>query len=164
MSSRSLGGGSSTRGSANYSTSVRLDDNVPANVIVRAGKNLREAIDPTEEFLLPAGEKRVVMKCDKNDPTTAIFTFNRDGQTLGGLLVSALLALPCVTFAAYKVSHPLFFVFELRLTTDGAMSPKEALLEASKNMVEDLVMLGRRFTHEWELLKQAEMAGGVGNG
>ncbi|KAG0134177.1 DNA-directed RNA polymerase, partial [Tuber indicum] len=87
-------------------------------------------------------------------PTTAIFTFNRDGQTLGGLLVSALLALPCVTFAAYRVPHPLFFVFELRLSTDGAMSPKEALLEASKNMVEDLVMLGRRFTHEWELLKQ----------
>jgi len=44
------------------------------------------------------------------------------------------------------------------------MGPKEALLEASKNMVEDLVMLGRRFTHEWELLKQAEMAGGVDNG
>lgn len=78
--------------------------------------------------------------------------------------MGALLALPCVTFAAYKVAHPLFFVFELRLTTDGAMGPKEALLEASKNMVEDLVMLGRRFTHEWELLKQAEMAGGIGNG
>jgi len=44
------------------------------------------------------------------------------------------------------------------------MGPKEALLEASKNMVEDLVMLGRRFTHEWELLKQAEMTGVVGNG
>ncbi|RPA99312.1 RBP11-like subunits of RNA polymerase, partial [Choiromyces venosus 120613-1] len=89
-------------------------------------------------------------------PTTAIFTFNRDGQTLGGILVSALLALPCVLFAAYRVPHPLFFVFELRLTTDGAMSPKEALIEASKNMVEDLVMLSRRFTHEWELQKQAK--------
>lgn len=62
MSSRSLGGGSSTRGSANYSTNVRLDDNVPANVIVRAGKNLRETIDPTEEFLLPAGEKRYSLR------------------------------------------------------------------------------------------------------
>ena len=44
------------------------------------------------------------------------------------------------------------------------MGPKEALLEASKNMVEDLVMLSRRFTHEWELLKQANMTGVVGNG
>jgi len=62
MSSRSLGGGSSTRGSANYSTDIRLDDNVPANVIIRAGKNLRETIDPTEEFLLPAGEERYPLR------------------------------------------------------------------------------------------------------
>jgi len=41
---------------------MRFDDNVPANVIVRAGKNLRETIDPTEEFLLPAGEKRYPLR------------------------------------------------------------------------------------------------------
>lgn len=57
----------------------------------------------------------------------------------------------------FPVPHPLFANFELRLQTDGTITPKEALLACCKNLVQDLAQLGREFTKEFELRK---MVGG----
>ena len=40
-------------------------------------------------------------------PSSSIFTFNKEDHTLGNLLRSRLLQSPHVTFAGYKVPHPL---------------------------------------------------------
>ena len=40
-------------------------------------------------------------------PSSSIFTFNKEDHTLGNLLRSQLLKSPHVTFAGYKVPHPL---------------------------------------------------------
>jgi DNA-directed RNA polymerase II subunit RPB11 len=53
--------------------------------------------------------------------------------------------------------HPLFASFELRVQTDGTISPKEAVVACSKALVADLGQLGREFTKEFELRK---MVGG----
>ncbi|KAF7513970.1 hypothetical protein GJ744_006584 [Endocarpon pusillum] len=109
--------------------------------------------EPFEQFLLAEGEKKVEMTLDTRMPNTCIFKFNKEDHTLGNLLRARLLQDRRVTFAAYKVPHPLFPTFELRVQTDGSLSPKEALLQACRDSVSDLNTLSREFTKEYELRK-----------
>ncbi|KAF2242707.1 RBP11-like subunits of RNA polymerase [Trematosphaeria pertusa] len=102
-----------------------------------------------ELFLLDEGEKKVEVKDETRVPNTAVFTFNKEDHTLGNLLSQRLLKYPNVTFSAYKVPHPLFATFELRVTTDGSITPKEAVVKCCKDAVQDLEVLNRSFTTEW---------------
>ena len=51
--------------------------------------------------------------------------------------------------------------FELRVQTDGEITPRAALVVACRDLVTDLGTLSREFTKEWELRK---MAGDGSNG
>jgi DNA-directed RNA polymerase II subunit RPB11 len=71
-----------------------------------------------------------------------------------------LLLLPVNLFADegtdigfFVVPHPLFAKFELRIQTDGEITPKEALVNSCKALVGDLAILSREFTKEYELRK-----------
>jgi DNA-directed RNA polymerase II subunit RPB11 len=52
-----------------------------------------------------------------------------------------------------QVPHPLVPKFELRVQTDGEVTPKDALLAACHDLVKDLGILSREFTKEYELRK-----------
>ena len=80
-------------------------------------------------------------------------TFNKEDHTLANILRAHLLKDPHVIFAGYKIPHPLFAKFELRIQTDGAISPKEALVNCCKSLVGDMEILSREFTKEYELRK-----------
>lgn len=55
--------------------------------------------------------------------------------------------------------------FELRVQTDGTLTPRQAVIQACKDLVTDLGLLGREFTKEWELRKMVgETADGGTNG
>ena len=45
--------------------------------------------------------------------------------------------------------------FELRVQTDGEVTPRAALVQACRDLVNDLGTLSREFTKEWELRKMA---------
>jgi len=119
------------------------------------------APDRYELFMLDEekGEKKVTYQLDTRVPNTAIFTFNKEDHTLGNLLSQRLHTYPYIHFSAYRVPHPLFATFELRVSTDGTVTPKEAILIACKDVVQDLAVLSREFTKEWELKKIARMGG-----
>ncbi|CAD6578211.1 MAG: DNA-directed RNA polymerase II core subunit [Alectoria sarmentosa] len=106
-----------------------------------------------ELFLLGEGEKKVTEEADTRIPSSSIFTFNKEDHTLGNLLRSRLLQSPHVKFAGYKVPHPLVSKFELRVQTDGTLSPRAALMQCCKDLVNDLSILSREFTKEFELRK-----------
>lgn len=92
-------------------------------------------------------------------PNTATFTFNKEDHTLGNLLSMRLHKYDYVSFSAYIIPHPLNASFDLRITTDGSVSPKEAIVTACRDIVQDLDGLSREFTKEWELKRIANMAG-----
>ena len=48
-----------------------------------------------------------------------------------------------------------FSKFELRVQTDGDITPRAALVQACRDLVNDLGTLSREFTKEWELRKMA---------
>lgn len=88
-----------------------------------------------------------------------MFTFNKEDHTLGNLLRAKLVKSSHVLFAAYQVPHPLFAMFKLRVQTDGEISPKEAVVQACQDLVNELQTLDQEFTREWELKKLASGAG-----
>ncbi|EAW11800.1 DNA-directed RNA polymerase II core subunit RPB11 [Aspergillus clavatus NRRL 1] len=117
-----------------------------------------------ESFVLSPGEEKVEVQTDTRIPSTAIFTFNKEDHTLGNLLRSRLLQSPHVLFAGYKIPHPLVPKFELRIQTDGEVTPKDALLAACHDLVKDLGILSREFTKEFELRKMVGAAQQQQNG
>ncbi|KAF1358061.1 RBP11-like subunits of RNA polymerase [Lizonia empirigonia] len=102
-----------------------------------------------ELFLLDDGQQKVEYKEETRVPNTAIFTFNKEDHTLGNLLSQRLLKYDYIVFSAYKVPHPLFATFELRVQTDGTITPKEAIVRCCKDIVQDLHVLNSSFQTEW---------------
>lgn len=86
---------------------------------------------------------------------TSYFKFAKEDHTLANLLRQKLLSSEHVLFAAYRVPHPLFPNFELRVQTDGNITPKEALLAACKNLVKDLADFNNSFKQEYNLRQMA---------
>ncbi|KAF4285772.1 hypothetical protein KXX44_002085 [Aspergillus fumigatus] len=130
-----------TGGSRNHNafhSSINLDNDQPRSF---------------ESFVLSPGEEKVEVETDTRIPSSSIFTFNKEDHTLGNLLRSRLLQNSHVIFAGYKVPHPLVPKFELRVQTDGEITPKDALLAACHDLVKDLGILSREFTKEYELRK-----------
>jgi DNA-directed RNA polymerase II subunit RPB11 len=128
-----------------------------------------------ELFLLGDGEKKVTWApetrkftisslqpsplSDRLDytgvPDAAVFTFNKEDHTLANLLRAKLAKSPNILFSAYKVPHPLFATFELRVQTDGSLTPKDAVIRACGDLIQELQRLDQEFTKEWELKKIA---------
>jgi DNA-directed RNA polymerase II subunit RPB11 len=48
--------------------------------------------------------------------------------------------------------------FLLRVQTDGEITPRQAVINASKALIQDLGTLSREFTKEFELRKMANAA------
>lgn len=107
------------------------------------------APDRFELFILDDGQKKVETEEETRVPNTTVFTFNKEDHTLGNLISQRLLQYPYVLFAGYKVPHPLFAKFELRVTTDGSKTPREAVIKCCEDVVSDLSTLNNSFTTEW---------------
>jgi len=118
--------------------------------------------DRHELFLLADGESKVSYATETRVPNASLFTFRKEDHTLANLLRAKLLKAEHVLFAAYKVPHPLFATFELRVQTDGEVSPKDAVVRACADVVQELSALDQEFTKEWELKKIALGSGGDG--
>lgn len=52
-----------------------------------------------------------------------------------------------------QAPHPLVPKVELRVQTDGEITPKEGVIAACHELVKDLGILSREFTKEYELRK-----------
>ncbi|KAG7812029.1 hypothetical protein KL921_002295 [Ogataea angusta] len=77
--------------------------------------------------------------------------FEREDHTLGNLLKQELANDPQVLFVAYKVEHPLFANFVMRLQTEEGYKPRIALKNACTRLISKLGILNDKFKREWEL-------------
>ena len=89
-----------------------------------------------------------------------MFYFTKEDHTLGNLLRAQLLKNMHVWFSAYKVPHPLFPNFELRVQTDGQVAPKEAVQQACRELIQDMKSLKDTFASEWELKRVTDQGAG----
>lgn len=70
---------------------------------------------------------------------------------MGNLLREELISDPKVLFAAYKIEHPLFANFMMRLQTEEGYNPRTALKNACNRLIQKLTLLNDKFKREWEL-------------
>lgn len=101
-------------------------------------------------FAVPTNA-RLKITADTKVPNAAIVKIEREDHTLANLLRAQLLRDDKVIFAAYKVPHPLFANFELRIQTDEDYLPKEALRNACLGLISELDTIKTRFKDEWAL-------------
>lgn len=109
------------------------------------------APDRFELFILPEGVDKIQITPDTKVPNAAIIKIEREDHTLANLLRGQLLKDERVLFAAYKVEHPLFANFVLRIQTEDNYTPKEALRNACTNLIGELDMIKNKFKDEWAL-------------
>ncbi|KAJ5782808.1 hypothetical protein N7457_004582 [Penicillium paradoxum] len=117
-----------------------------------------DAPDVYEAILLAPGESKIDVEPDTRLPSAAIFTFRKEDHTLGNMLRTRLLKTAHVVFAAYRVPHPLTPEFQLRVQTDGDITPRQAVINACQALIKDLGILSQEFTKEYELRKAANAA------
>lgn len=109
------------------------------------------APDRFELFILPDGVDKIKITPDTKVPNAALIRIEREDHTLANLLRAQLLKDERVIFAAYKIEHPLFANFVLRIQTEEDYTPKEALKNACTNLIGELDVIKTKFKNEWAL-------------
>ena len=109
------------------------------------------APDRFELFLLPDGVSKATVSPDPRMPNAAIIKFEREDHTFGNLLTVQLNEDPRVLYAAYKVEHPLFANFTMRIQTEDGYTPREALKTACNTVIAQLTVLSQKFKTEYGL-------------
>ena len=69
---------------------------------------------------------------------TSIFTINKEDHTFGNAVKMMLLRNPKVRYVAYRKPHPLENKIEIKIQTNGEVTPIKALREALKNLNDDI--------------------------
>ena len=101
-----------------------------------------------ELFKIPDGKSKVEYKKEEKTENTATFTILLEDHTLGNIVKMMLLRNPKVRFAAYRKPHPLENKIEIRIQTNGEITPTNALNEALVNLCQDLDDCYREFEEE----------------
>ncbi|KAF2826459.1 RBP11-like subunits of RNA polymerase, partial [Ophiobolus disseminans] len=78
---------------------------------------------------------------------TRLFTFDKEDHTLANLISQRLLKYDFIEFSGYKVQHPHF---ELRVTTDGTITPREAVKNCCEEVIGDLESMKKSFQDEFQ--------------
>lgn len=94
---------------------------------------------------------RIKIIPDTKVPNAAIIKIEREDHTLANLLRAQLAKDEKVLFAAYKVEHPLFANFVMRIQTEDDYTPREALKNACSSLISELDVLKTKFKDEWAL-------------
>ncbi|KAJ5936363.1 DNA-directed RNA polymerase II subunit [Penicillium verhagenii] len=111
-----------------------------------------------EAILLAPNEPKIESVEDTRIPNCRVFTFHKEDMTLGNLLSVRCLKHTNVLFSAVRVPHPLTPNFELRIQTDGTITPRDLVITVSNSIIRELGQLSREFTKEFELAKMAKAA------
>lgn len=103
-----------------------------------------------ELFLLPDGVPKLQIEPDRKARNAAIIEFEREDHTLGNLLRAQLMEDKRVIFVGYKIEHPLFPKFKMRIQTEEGYKPTEALKNACNAVINQLTILSERFATEYD--------------
>lgn len=126
------------------------------------------APDRFELFLVDeaSGEKKITEKQVASMSNTSDFILLKEDHTIGNMVSEHLKQVPQVLMAGYKVAHPNVPEVQIRVQTDGTVTPREVFIEVCKQLVSAYGQLGREFTREYELRRMiaAENQGNHANG
>lgn len=85
---------------------------------------------------------------DTRLPNAGTFVVQREDHTVGNLIRTELHKDKDVTFAGYKIPHPLEYVLLVKVSTNGVKSPIEAGKDAIMSLKYQIADLNQQFTSE----------------
>ena len=107
-------------------------------------------------------DKVIVNNIEKID-NTSIFTINKEDHTFGNAVKMMLLRNPKVRYVAYRKPHPLENKIEIKIQTNGEITPIKAFREALKNLDNDIDDCIRQLNDEMNMsMKNSGMYQGNG--
>mgnify|MGYP001274493080 CR=1 FL=1 len=104
--------------------------------------------DRFELFVLPEGVKKVTITPDPKILNTTTIVVQREDHTLGNALCRQLQFQEHVTFTGYRMPHPLEPAFELKIQTDGSITPVAAAQMGATTIQGQLATLEDRLRTE----------------
>lgn len=113
-----------------------------------------------EKFVVPEGVKRVAHARDTRVEHAATLTIQREDHTVGNLLRCALLRDREVTFAGYKIPHPLEYRMLVKVQTRGRRSPKQVSARALEALADEAAEARRAFEAEVARARGVGVGGG----
>jgi len=72
--------------------------------------------------------------------------------------------MPQILFAGYKVPHPLHPKFQIKVQTDGSITPQEVMEQACHKLIGTITSLEDKFKREFSFKKADGETGGTGVG
>ena len=97
-------------------------------------------------------EKLIMTKIEKID-NTSLFIINKEDHTFGNAVKMMLLRNPKVRYVAYRKPHPLENKIELKIQTNGDITTKNALIEALRNLNDDIDDCFKNLDEEFQVNK-----------
>jgi DNA-directed RNA polymerase II subunit RPB11 len=91
---------------------------------------------PEADEHLHGGSRRIHFEPDLKQENAGVFTIWLEDHTVGHALRKQLLMNPHVTFAGYKVPHPLEHKMVIRVQTSAKDTPVAAMKAALKQLTE----------------------------
>ncbi|TDH72195.1 hypothetical protein CCR75_001023 [Bremia lactucae] len=99
----------------------------------------------SDSYLLPEGAQKVAYEKDTKISNAGKFTILREDHTVGNLIRMQLLRDPNVTFSGYRHPHPLIHDIVVRVQTNDASSPVEALANSLDDLSTEFDEIAQKF-------------------
>ena len=83
-------------------------------------------------------EKKIICQNEEKIENSCLFIINDEDHTFGNAVKMMLLRNPKIRYVAYRKPHPLENKINIKIQTNGEITPKEAFREALRNLNADI--------------------------
>ena len=122
--------------------------------------SLAHEIDRYERFVVDSDSLKIDFEKDTRLPNAGTFVVLREDHSIGNLMRTQLHRDEAVTFAGYRIPHPLEAKLLVKLSTNGSKTPIVAAKDAITQLKFQISSLNQSFSRECS--RQRQDAGGSG--
>jgi DNA-directed RNA polymerase II subunit RPB11 len=101
--------------------------------------------------LMPAKGEKLEYEEVENMVNAGRITIFYEDHTLGNCVRTQLLRDPDVTFAGYRMPHPLYPKCEIRIQTTDNSTPKQAFQTAVRDLIDHVTSLETSYTEQLKI-------------
>eukprot|EP00887_Chlorella_sp_A99_P004847 scaffold4.g4847.t1 len=112
------------------------------------------APDRYEKFVVPEGVKKIEYAPDTKVANAGTFTIQREDHTVGNLVRTQLHRDSTITFAGYKIPHPLEYQMLIKVQTNGQKHPIITVQDSLTCLSRELTALRKEFVDQAQLLRR----------
>ena len=99
-------------------------------------------------------QEKITIKKEEKVDNTSLFIINDEDHTFGNSVKMMLLRNPKIRFVAYRKPHPLENKIEIKIQTNGEITPIDAFREALRNLIEDIDDCTKQLDEEFQNYKK----------